>query len=189
MILKFKKRKAVTITALLCLSLSGASAAYTSATAFEMPIHLDTVDIELENGSGGTNQEAARTIRHPLTIKNKGARCFLRARCISRWKGSNAEQGIKASINKSGWITAEDGWTYRLQPFEDGEFETITETIEVPLEGPTQNASSLESTVVVEAIQADGFQPNFTEFDPWLGNTAEKTIHSRKEEEEWKDFQ
>lgn len=141
----------------------------------------DTVDIVLSDQIDVSEERLLvddSSIMHVATIENAGARCWIRmqTRLSSPSYGaallSNEEQ-------REGWVTGQDGWTYRATPLEEGKSCDVAESIAVPEGWRDGTASTMVSELVVEAVQADGFLPDMKSEDPWGGVEVSACVHQR----------
>lgn len=185
---------------------SAASAAYQDSVAVHN--HICTGDIKIGIREYETTEKAekiydtsverlvlpSQEISKIPRITNYAEPCFVRVRIgfqeekPEKDSGQAAETEVKKEIllseqDLSGmtddWIKAGE-YFYLTEPLENGESSDVFRAVTIPADWDSEASGAvLKLSVQAEAVQAEGFFPDFFSADPWKGTEAEICIHEQ----------
>ena len=130
----------------------------------------DTVDISVTDEPFDGKYAIAYPVAHSISVSNQGAPCWIRAR------STLAEGGRCWADTSRDWITCSDGWSYLPTILSEEESVRYEEWIQA-------RARSADGTVTemveIQAVQAYGFEPDFSSADPWHGIEPQICLRTR----------
>ncbi|MDO4182247.1 MAG: hypothetical protein Q4E12_01365 [Coriobacteriia bacterium] len=180
--------------ALLCciglLSVGVTTAAATANVRLSSSVELDTIDISITQEQ---SEDAAfiyddDTITHVNNLENLGSPCWIRVAHIMTWENPEGtpQQALipEAGNDQQDWIPGADGWYYLNRVLQEEESVPFVETLLNP-EGMAWGGQliQVESSIEVQAVQAQNFTPDFQAEQPWGTIAPQACIYSREPKE------